>query len=99
MATRRKLVETLADHLNTVLSAKKAKYAKGDRIIVSRGGEYFAATVTSCGGGGKLVYFKFDNGDKDSLSTRSKFILGRTKRMAQCINPIGEAELTAWLEV
>lgn len=84
-----------------ILAAKKAKskYKKGDRVVVNRGNDgIFIGTVTSCGGGGKLVYFTLDNGDSDSLSARSKHIMGKSKRTSTCRKPIAESDLHRWLD-
>ena len=93
--------DQLATRFNEVFAGgkkSKAKYKKGDRIVVNRGNdEYYVGTVTSCGGKGKLVYFKLDSGESDSLSSRSKHIMGVTTRKAGCKTPIHQNDLPSWL--
>ena len=83
-------------------AARRLDWERGDRVIVMVDeDEYYVATVTSIKaegrGRGDALHIIYDEGTKEKILARSKYIVGKARIKKQRINPISETNLNKWL--
>ena len=90
-------MQFLRDIYKVTAAKPKIEWKKGDRAIVQLDDdEYWVATVTRVSRDGKQINFRYDDGDKDAIPTKSKKLLGLTERKKKFAKPISKKNLKRW---